>query len=306
MSPTIIRRLSLANVIVNVAIVITGGTVRLTGSGLGCPSWPNCQPGAFHVTPEMGIHGYIEWGNRLFGVIVAIVAVATLFAVLRAKPRRKDLVTYATLVAVGVPAQALIGLITVSTNLNPWVVSTHFLVTVAMVAAAYLGYARSCEPAVLPPPTTPPTFGHLLKLLVIASLAAIILGALVTGSGPHAGDPDAPRIPLDPTMLSQVHAHSVLLLIGLTVAAVFAAKALSAPRATVNAVWLLLAVELAQGAIGFIQFFTGLPVILVGAHMLGAALLWLAVIRVAVVNRRAAAEADSDRNLPRQPAAATA
>lgn len=295
------RRLNLANVIVNVVIIITGGAVRLTGSGLGCPSWPNCQPGAFHVTPEMGIHGYIEWGNRLFGVVVGLVALATLLAAIFAKPRRTSLVRYAVLVAIGVPAQAIIGLITVATNLNPWVVSCHFLVSIGVLAAAYLGYARSREPDGAVESLTPAPFGRLLHVTVGTSLATIMLGVLVTGSGPHAGDPDSPRIPLDPAMLAQVHVHAVFLLIGLTVAAGLAAAAVKAPRSVVNAIWLLLGVELGQGAIGFVQFFTGLPEILVGAHMLGAALLWLVTVNTIVANRRFIPVTPTETDLSKPP-----
>jgi len=284
-SPTWVRRLSLTNVVVNVLIIITGGAVRLTGSGLGCPSWPNCQPGAFHATPEMGIHGAIEWGNRVFGFVVGVVALATLLATIFRKPRRKSLIKLALLVAIGVPMQAVIGLITVMTDLNPWIVSCHFLVSIAVLAAAYLGYVRSGEPDGVVEQSTPPAFRLLAQLITAASLAAIVLGVIVTGSGPHAGDPISPRIPVDPALMAQLHVDAVFLLLGLTVAAGLAAMALKAPARVVKAVWLLLGIELAQGAIGFVQFFTGLPEILVGAHMLGSAILWLAALNVLVAIR---------------------
>ncbi|GAA4895418.1 cytochrome c oxidase assembly protein subunit 15 [Stackebrandtia albiflava] len=280
-----VRRLSLLNVVVNVMIVVTGGAVRLTGSGLGCPSWPNCQPGAFHVTPAMGIHGYIEWGNRLFGVVVGVVAAATLLATILRRPRRASLIRPALLVAVGVPAQALIGMITVETGLNPWVVSCHFLVTIAVLAAAYTGYVRAGEPDGEARPVVPGPFRLLAAFVVAAALVTIVVGVLVTGSGPHAGDPASPRIPLDSALLAQLHADSVFLLIGLTVGAVLAAAALRAPRRVRTALWVLTAVEIGQSVIGFVQFFTGLPVILVGAHMLGAALLWLAALHVLLTCR---------------------
>lgn len=297
MSPTIVRRLSLTNVIVNVAIIVSGGAVRLTGSGLGCPTWPNCQPGAFHATPEMGIHGYIEWGNRLFSVGVGFVAAATLLATLLLKPRRQALIGYALLVAIGVPTQAVIGLITVTSGLNPWVVSSHFLISIGILTAAYMGYARSREPDGNIEYATPPAFRALSWLVVAASLATIALGVLVTGSGPHAGDPSSPRIPLDPAMLAQVHVHAVFLLLGVTMAAGLAAVALKAPLRLRRALWWLLGIELAQGLIGFVQFATGLPVILVGAHMLAAAILWLFTVHLVVAGRRYL-PADSDTASP--------
>lgn len=282
MSPTWVRRLSLTNVVVNVLIIVTGGAVRLTGSGLGCPTWPNCQPGAFHATPAMGIHGAIEWSNRLFGFVVAVVAIATLLATVFRKPRRASLIKLALLVAIGVPLQAVIGLITVTTDLNPWVVSCHFLVSVGVLAAAYLGYVRSGEPDGIVEQSTPPAFRLLARLITVVALVAIVLGVIVTGSGPHAGDPDSPRIPLDSAAMAQLHVDSVFLLLGLTLAAGLAAVALNAPSRVTKAIWVLLGIELAQGAIGFVQFFTGLPEVLVGAHMLGSAILWMAALNVLV------------------------
>lgn len=279
-SPTWVRRIALINIIANVAIVITGGAVRLTGSGLGCPSWPNCSPESFHATAEMGIHGAIEWGNRLFGVVVGVIAGLGVLAALLRKPRRKSLLKLSVMLFVGIPIQALIGMVTVVTGLNPWTVAGHFLATIVVLVAAVAFWVRTGEPdgparLIVPKPI------RLGAWAIAATAAATILaGTMVTGSGPHGGDPDTPRLKIDGHLITQLHADMVFLLIGLSVATLLAMKAVKAPDTAVRAMYWLLGVELAQGAIGYVQYFTNLPEILVGAHMLGAALLWIAALMV--------------------------
>ena len=280
------RGLSLLNVIVNVVIVVTGGAVRLTGSGLGCPTWPNCAPDSFQPTAEMGIHGAIEWSNRILGVIVGVVAIAAFVAAVLRTPRRRSLVWLTGIVAVGVAAQGGIGAFTVNTGLAPWLVSVHFAVSMGLLTAAFAAWRRSGEPDGPPEPTVAGAVSGLWWLIIALAGAAIVAGTVVTGAGPHAGDPDAPRLDLDETLMSQLHADVVFLLLGASVALVFTMIAAGAPRAARRAAVTLLVVELAQGAIGMVQYFTGLPEILVGAHMLGAALLWLAVLAVGFSLRR--------------------
>lgn len=278
MSPTWVRRIALINIIANVAIVITGGAVRLTGSGLGCPTWPNCSPESFHATAEMGVHGAIEWGNRLFGVVVGIIAGLAVLAAIMRKPRRKSLLKLSLMLFVGIPIQALIGMVTVLTGLNPWTVAGHFLATIVVLVAAVAFWVRTGEPdgpvrLVVPRPL------RLGAWAIVASAAAtIVVGTMVTGSGPHGGDPDTPRLKIDAHLITQLHADAVFLLIGLSAAMFLALKAVKAPPTVVRAALVLLGVELAQGAIGYVQYFTNLPEILVGAHMLGAAVLWIAAL----------------------------
>lgn len=286
MSPKWVQRLSLLNVGVNVLIVVTGGAVRLTDSGLGCPSWPNCQPDSFHATAEMGIHGAIEWGNRLLVGFVGVVAVATLLAAILRRPRRRSLIWLSALVVAGIPAQAIIGGLTVLSGLNPWVVGLHFLASTGVVAAAYVGWTRSGEPDGRVQPVVPAAIRTLAWTAVGAAFLSIVLGVVVTGSGPHAGDPDSPRTGLDPALTAHIHAQAVFFLVGLCVALAFALRATHAPAAPRRALWVLLAVIAAQGAVGFTQYFTGLPELLVGAHMLGSMLLWIAVLRLALATRK--------------------
>jgi cytochrome c oxidase assembly protein subunit 15 len=226
----------------------------------------------------MGVHGVIEFGNRMLTFVLVALAVAGVVAAWRERPRRRATVKLAVLVFLGIPAQGVIGGITVLTDLNPWVVGMHFLVSIGLIAAAYALWRRAGESDEKPVDLVVRPMRQLAWLTAAASLAVIAAGVVVTGSGPHAGDEDAKRTGLDPATVSQVHADLVFLLLGLTVALCLALRAVNAPPAAVKAAVTLLVVELAQGAIGFVQYFTHLPVILVGVHMLGAGLVWTATL----------------------------
>ena len=262
--------MALVNAIANVVIVVTGGAVRLTGSGLGCPTWPRCTDDSLVPTPELAGHGVIEFGNRTLTFVLTIAAVATLVVVWRSA--RRDLRPLAVLSLLGIPVQALLGGITVLTGLNPWTVAGHFLLSMVLVAIATVLWLRSREPGV----------GRLvvrrpLPLLVagiaVVTGAVLVIGTVVTGSGPHSGDPKAGRTGFDPGLVSQLHADVVFLLIGLTVALLVALYATDSPGRVRRAARDLLVVELALGVIGYVQYFTGLPIAVVLLHMLGAALI---------------------------------
>jgi len=275
-----LRPLALASLVANIALVVTGGAVRLTGSGLGCPTWPKCTDASYTTTAAMGVHGTIEFGNRLLGAVLGLIAVACLVAALVERPRRGSTIRLALAVLLGIPAQAVLGGITVLTHLNPWVVGLHFLVSVALIAAAYALWRRTAEGDGTPVPLVPAPVRHLARITAVTALAVITAGVVVTGSGPHAGDEHAKRTGLDPALVAQLHADLVFLLIGLTVALCFAMPATAAPRSAVLAAATLLVIELGQGLIGFVQYFTHLPVALVAAHMLGAALVWTGALAV--------------------------
>jgi heme a synthase len=269
-----LRPLALASLVANVALIVTGAAVRLTDSGLGCPTWPKCTDASYTTTREMGVHGAIEFGNRLLTFVLVLLAVACVIAAWLERPRRRSTVRLAVAVFLGVPAQGVVGGLTVLTDLNPWVVGLHFLVSIALIAFAYALWRRTAEGDGEPVRLVPPALRLLARLTAAASLTVIAMGVVVTGSGPHAGDEDAKRNGLDPGAVAQAHADVVFLLVGLTVGLVFALRAVNAPRTAVRAAVVLLAIELAQGLIGFVQYFTHLPVILVAAHMLGAGLVW--------------------------------
>jgi cytochrome c oxidase assembly protein subunit 15 len=274
-----LRSMALASLIANIALVVTGAAVRLTDSGLGCPTWPKCTDESYTTTAAMGVHGAIEFGNRLLGIALGLIALACFLSAWRARPRRRATVRLSVAVLLGVPGQGVVGGITVLTNLNPWVVGLHFLLSMALIAAAYALWRRAAEGDGTPIPLVPAPLRHLTRLTAVVSAAVILLGVVVTGSGPHSGDHGAKRNGLDPATIAQAHADLVFLLVGMTVALCFAFRAAGAPTAARAALTLFL-IELAQGLIGFVQYFTHLPVALVAAHMLGASLIWTGTIAV--------------------------
>jgi len=275
-----IRPLAIATLVTNILIVVTGGVVRLTGSGLGCPTWPRCTDESFVPHGALGIHGIIEFGNRMVTFLLAAVAIATLVAAWRYG--RRSLVRLAFVLALGVPAQAAIGGVTVLTDLNPWVVAFHLLVSLAMIGVSVVLLRRLREGDGPPLLSVPEPAARLVRVTFVVGWVVLYVGTVVTGSGPHAGDVDAPRNGLDPQGLSQLHSDVVFLLLGLTIGSLLALRAAGGPPRAVRAAAVLLGVLLAQGLIGFVQYFTDLPVVLVGFHLLGAALVsaaltWLLV-----------------------------
>lgn len=280
-SDRFVRRLAIANLVANIGIVVTGGAVRLTGSGLGCPTWPRCTGDSFTPHSELGVYGVIEFSNRLLTYVLVAVAIATWLAIWRWRPVRRDARVLATVIALGIPFQGVIGGITVLTDLNPWVVSLHLLLSMALIAAATVLLCRTGPDRSASVPPLSAAVRHLVLATYGVLWIVLYLGTVVTGSGPHAGDVDAPRNGLDPADLSQLHADAVFVLLGLTIGCVFAFRALGVPAAPA---YLLLGLELAQGLIGFVQYATELPIVLVGLHLLGASVLAAAATRLVVAS----------------------
>ncbi len=262
--------LAVANLAANIGIVVTGGAVRLTGSGLGCPTWPKCTDRSYIVHGELGIHGAIEFGNRMLTWVLVVIAVATFLSLWRSGRGRAT--RLAIVIALGIPAQGILGGITVLTDLNPWIVALHLLVSMAIIAVcvALLDELRG--------PVRPGSERCRVPVGLVFGAAWVVLyvGTVVTGSGPHSGDLDSRRTGLDPQVMSHVHAAAVYLLIALTVGLLVIAHRQGATGVR-TATAVLLGLELAQGLVGFVQYFTDLPEILVGVHMLGAALISAAV-----------------------------
>lgn len=281
-SDAFVKRLAIANLVANIGIVVTGGAVRLTGSGLGCPTWPRCTDDSFTPHSALGVHGMIEFGNRMLIYVVVAVAVATWLAVWNWRPVRRDARMLATVIALGVPFQGVIGGITVLTDLNPWVVALHLLLSMGLVAAATVLLTRTLPGPAAAGPPPPIALRQFVLLTYVVLWVVLYAGTIVTGSGPHAGDLDAPRNGLDPAAMSQLHADIVCLLIGLTVGCVFVLRAL---RLSARPAYVLLGLELAQGLIGVVQYATDLPIVLVGAHLLGAAVLVAAGTSLLVASR---------------------
>lgn len=277
-----LRPLGWATLAANIGIVVTGGAVRLTASGLGCPTWPRCTEESFTPRGTLSAHSAIEFGNRMLTFVLAAVAIATFVAAWQSG--RRDLRAIALVLGLGIPAQAVIGGITVLTDLNPWVVSFHLLCSLVIIGLAVLFLRRLDGPA---PATAsgPRAVLGLAWALFAVGWVVLYVGTVVTGSGPHAGDADAPRNDLDPLQVSQLHADVVFLFVGLAVGLAFALAAVAASEEAVRSVRVLLALLVAQGAIGFVQYFTDLPIVLVGLHMLGAALVSAAMTWVVLAVR---------------------
>ena len=258
------------------ALVVTGGAVRLTGSGLGCPTWPECTPGSYTPVPhqaEPQLNVWIEFGNRLLTFVLVIASAAVIIAVLKSK--RKDLRGLAIGQFLGIFGQGILGGITVLTDLNPIPVAGHLLLSIILIAGATSLYARRYSPAVFvkaAPLTSKISMAH-----VAISFIVIILGTIVTGSGPHAGDAQAKRFDFEIRTVAWLHADVVIFLLGITFA-FYVAQGTSAH--TKRAIKIFTVIALAQGAIGYVQYFTGIPEILVAAHLLGATLVWIAAWRI--------------------------
>lgn len=292
--PRALRGVLIANVVVQVGIVVTGGLVRLTGSGLGCPTWPQCVPGSYTpvVTQPQGIHKDIEFANRLLTSVVGIVALAALVVVIldvrrRGRPRR--LIALGAVPLVGVVVQAVLGGITVLTHLSPATVAAHFLVSGVIVAASTVLLVRAQQQDGPRVTVVRGELGWIAAALAALTAVVVVLGTVVTGSGPHSGDADAPaRFGVDPRAASWLHADSVLVWFGVLLALLLALRLTDAPAPVRRAAGIVLVVGLLQGLIGYVQYLTGLPVVAVALHMLGACLLIVAVTRLMLTLREPA------------------
>jgi len=275
--PSLVRPILVANLVGEVAIVLTGGVVRLTGSGLGCPTWPECVPGSFTPVPEQaqGFHKLIEFGNRSLTGVVGVLALLALYAVWTHLPRRRPLHVVSLGIVAGVVVQAVVGGLAVRSTLNPVTVAFHFLLSMVMVALATM-LLRGAEDDVPAPREllVPVLVARLGWVTAAVAAVVLVLGTVVTGSGPHSGDAAQPaRTGFDPQTVSWLHADVVMLFLGLVVAMLLAVR-LTSDSARARATWrTVLLVTLTQGLVGYLQYFTRLPEVLVAVHMLGATLL---------------------------------
>ena len=259
------------------ALVLTGGAVRLTGSGLGCPTWPECTPGSYTPVPyqaEGQLHAWIEFGNRLLTFALLFSALIAVIYVL--KSGRKDLRSLAAGQVLGIFGQGILGGITVLTDLHPLPVAGHLLLSMFLIAGAASLYSRRHEAQFkVAAPTK--TISVLSQAHIAISFIVLILGTIVTGSGPHAGDEKAQRFGFDIRSVAILHADAVIFLMGLTIALLVAA---SVTKSTQKAIYIFFAISLAQGGIGYTQYLTGIPEILVAIHLAGATIFWIAAWRI--------------------------
>lgn len=276
------RLVAAAVILTQGGIAVTGAIVRVTASGLGCPTWPQCFPGSFTPVPHAevaGIHQAVEFGNRMLTFLVVLTAAAAVLAVTRAR-RRREVLFYAWLMPASTVLQAVIGGITVLTGLLWWTVAIHLLVSMAMVWLAVLLYVRIGEPdpedrVGVPVPAAPKPLRQLTALSALTLAAVLVTGTMVTGAGPHAGDKSldrpVPRLQVEITTL--VHMHSTLLIayLALLVGLGFGLLAVRASRHVVTRLGVVVILVAAQGTLGAVQFVTGVPAALVALHVAGAA-----------------------------------
>ncbi|MEY3836869.1 MAG: hypothetical protein RLZZ448_698 [Actinomycetota bacterium] len=271
-------KLSTLMVFTQSAIVFTGALVRITGSGLGCSTWPECTPGSYTPTPdqpEAPLHAWIEFGNRLLTFVLLINALALMFTIL--KSGKRELRRLGALQILGILAQGVLGGITVLTALNPATVAAHFLLSIILIAGALSlrqrAHGKSPIEIILIPLVTKLIWLHLLLTSLV-----LIAGTIVTGSGPHAGDSAAERFNLDSRTMAWIHADLVIALLGISITLLIAIRlglTGQARQVLSGRIQIFLIVALAQGGIGYIQYFTKLPEALVAAHIIGSIAVWL-------------------------------
>ncbi|MER7155601.1 COX15/CtaA family protein [Streptomyces lydicus] len=285
-SAAFVRRAALATVVMAVIIVVTGGAVRLSQSGLGCSTWPKCTPDSLTPTAAMGINGIIEFSNRMLTDVLCAVVGLFIIAARARHPRRRSLTRLGWAQFWLVMSNAVIGGITVLSGLNPYIVGSHFLAATALLTVAVLSWRRACEGDEEPRDLVTRPVRQLAWLLVGATGALTVIGTVVTGAGPHAGDArKVHRIPLNWQEITQLHVDFVYIVVGLTVALWFTLRAVKAPAAPRRMVLELFGCLMAQGVIGYVQYFMGLPELVIGLHMLGSTLVWICALRLALALR---------------------
>jgi len=294
-----VQRAALAALVMAVVIVVTGGAVRLTGSGLGCPTWPKCTDDSLTATSAMGFHGAIEFGNRMLTYVLCAAVGWAIVAARSQKPWRRGLTRLGWAQFWIVMSNAVLGGIVVLVGLNPYTVAAHFLLSTALITVAALMWQRTREGDAAPRPLVGKSVQQLVWFLVAASVLLIAVGTVVTGAGPHAGDSsEVDRIPVGWENVAKLHAVLAWIVVTLTFALWFVLKAVDAPRGPLRCTRDLFLILLSQGVLGYVQYFTDLPEALVALHMLGSCLVWVGVLRVLLALRERPKESPADLQGP--------
>jgi heme a synthase len=300
-SPPAYRRITLGALVALGVIIVTGAAVRLTGSGLGCPDWPTCEQG--QLVAPLEYHAMIEFLNRVFtGVVSVAVMLAVLGSLLRV-PRRRDLTRLALGLVAGVLGQIALGAITVLFHLWPPIVMAHFLLSMVLLWNAVVLHHRAGRPPGPPRPVVGPAAVRLARALFAMGAVVLVTGTVVTGTGPHGGDEHVDRLPFLLPEVARLHGGSVVVFVGLTVALAWLVSRRGAPAELRRALTALLAVSVAQAAVGYVQYFSGVPVLLVAIHIVGAIAVWTAATRVLLAtHQRAGSTEDTAPADPAPPA----
>jgi heme a synthase len=277
-TPRAFLRITQVTLVIVVLNIVTGAAVRLSDSGLGCPDWPTCSQ--HRLTPPLSLHPAIEFGNRMVVVVLCVATAVALIAAVRRVPRRRDLVWLSTGLLGGVIGEAVLGAVVVYTKLNPYAVMTHFMVGIVLLTDAFVlalraGRGDGATVAVSKVGRRERTISRvMLGLLAVV----VVAGTATTGAGPHAGGPGAKRLPIALEEMTRIHSGLVLCLVALTLALLYLLDHTGAPTSVLDRARLLLAVMVLQGGIGYVQFFTHLPAVLVGFHVFGATVVWMAML----------------------------
>ena len=272
-------------------IIVTGGAVRLTGSGLGCSDWPTCEQDQF--VPEADFHGWVEFGNRLLTGLVSVAVILAVLGSMARNPRRTALVRLSWGLVAGVVAQIVLGGIVVLSHLNPWLVLGHFALSIVLVGNAVVLRHRAGDHLRAAGPSTPTPSNRIRSMatgITLFSVVVLATGTLVTGSGPHAGSRDdpIPRLPFAPPDISRVHGTTVVLFLAMVAALALAVRSDPTGERLRPRMQALGTVVVVQAAIGWTQYLTGVPELLVGFHLAGATALWATVVSLTLDAREAA------------------
>ncbi|MGM9440652.1 COX15/CtaA family protein [Streptomyces murinus] len=301
--PGTVQRAALIALVMSVVIVVTGGAVRLTSSGLGCPTWPECTDGSLTPTQALSYHSAIEFGNRMLTYVLCAAVGWAIIAARSQKPYRRGLTRLGWAQFWLVMGNAVLGGIVVLVGLNPYTVAAHFLLATALTTVAVVMWQRTREGDAAPRPLVGKAVVQLVWFLVVAAVLLIAVGTVVTGAGPHAGDSsDVQRIPIDWETVAKLHAVLAWIVVTLTFALWFILKAVDAPPGPLARTRELFLILLSQGVIGYVQYFTHLPELLVGVHMLGSCLVWIGVLRVLLALRE---RPETELGVPEPAAGAT-
>ena len=277
LSPRAYRQVTLVALLALAFIVVTGGAVRITGSGLGCPDWPNCDDG--RLVAPLEYHAMVEFVNRTVTGLVSLLVILAVLGSLVRRPRRRDLVWLSLGLVAGVVGQIVLGGLTVLFELQPPFVMAHFLVSMVLLADAAVLHWRAGRPPGPAVPVVTPEVRRLGRLVVAGTAVVVFLGTVVTAAGPHGGDETAERLDVPLHRAAQLHGTAVMLLLAMVLTTLVLLRRTAAGADVRRRGRIMLAVLLAQAAVGYVQYFTGVPVVLVGAHIAGATAVWVAVLR---------------------------
>jgi len=283
-SPEAYRRITLVALFFLGAIIVTGAAVRLTGSGMGCPTWPSCEDGSLAPRGATGHHGWIEFLNRLVTGVVSVAVVLAVLGAHRRRPYRRDLTRWAWGLVAGVFAQALLGGLVVILHVAPIAVAGHYLLSAVLMWNGVVLHHKAGQPDGAPVPsaqaaTAPQPLLARSRAMVALAGAVLVTGTLVTGAGPHGGDEAADRLDLAVVTVARVHSLTVWAFLAVALLVLVAAERGGAAPEVRGTGRVLLGLVVAQGGLGYLQYLTGVPEILVGGHVLGSVLVWVAALR---------------------------